>query len=249
LRYSRLFEVYQWLFKRQVIKQHQKEISFYRSFLPECNLVFDIGANDGHKTAAFLSFAKKVVCCEPDKFNYKILQARFRNKKERVFLENKAVADKEGMAEMLIHHPGSAFNTLSAKWKELLEADNEKKWNEKIQFTGSWMVETTTLDGLITTYGKPDYIKIDVEGYEQWVLSGLSQPVRYLSFETLLPDYVSELNICLEKISTLDKNAVYNIARDEQLLLSEFVSKPELAKWIEGNMNALSIEVIVKMSA
>jgi FkbM family methyltransferase len=41
----------------------------------------------------------------------------------------------------------------------------------------------TTLDELIGKHGVPVFIKIDVEGFEEAVLQGLSQPVRALSFE------------------------------------------------------------------
>jgi FkbM family methyltransferase len=248
LKYSRLFNLYQSLFKPAEIKQQRKEISFYKSFLPPCKLIFDIGANDGHKTAAYLSIAEKVVCCEPDSLNFKILQTRFRNKKRRVILENKALSDTEGIAELYIHHAGSAFNTLSKKWRGLLESDNLVKWDEQIRFTGTSAVQTITLDHLIEKYGVPDYIKIDVEGFEQWVLKGLTQPVTWLSFETLLPDYASEMETCLSHIEKLDNLASYNIALHEKLILAEFVGKTELMKWLKDNNSGPSFEVIVKMS-
>jgi len=248
LKYSSIFHVYQLFFNRAEIKQRQKEISFYNTFLPACKLIFDIGANDGHKTEAFLKISKKVVCCEPDSENFKLLKTRFRNKKKRVLIENKAVSEKPGFAEFYIHHEGSAFNTLSGKWMKLLEADNMEKWNEQIKFTQIQRVETTTLDQLIEKYGLPDFIKIDVEGLEQSVLEGLSHKVPYLSFETFLPDYANELNDCLSTINTLDASATYNIALYEKLTLDRFVSKNELEKKLATYKNASSLEVIVKMS-
>jgi FkbM family methyltransferase len=248
LKYSRLFYLYQWLFKPAEIKQQHREIVFYKSFLPACKLIFDIGANDGHKTAAFLTLAERVVCCEPDSQNFTILQTRFRNKKKKVFPENIALSDKEGFAELNIHHPGSAFNTLSSKWMKLLEDDKKEKWDEQIKFTGTQKVKTTTLDQLIKKYGVPDYIKIDVEGFEQWVLKGLSYKVAYLSFETLLPDYYDEMKTCLSYIETLDNFAAYNIAKHEKLVFQNFINKDELKEWLNSNSNALSFEVVVKMS-
>ena len=44
-------------------------------------------------------------------------------------------------------------------------------------------VESTTLDSLIESYGVPELIKIDVEGYEHVVLRGLSQRVGKICFE------------------------------------------------------------------
>src|SRR6478672_4919722 len=105
LKYSRFFHLYQRLFKPAEIKQQRREVDFYKSFLPLCKLIFDIGANDGHKTEAFLALSATVVCCEPDNENFKILQTRFRNKRRKVLLENKALSDSEGFAELHIHHP------------------------------------------------------------------------------------------------------------------------------------------------
>lgn len=247
LKYSRLFHLYELLFKPQTIKQHRQEISLYRSFLPPCKLIFDIGANDGHKTAAFITMSETVVCCEPDKENFRLLTVRFRNKKTRIIIENKALSDKEGEAELLIHHPGSAFNTLSNKWQLLLEKDGEERWNEQIRFTGTTTIQTTTLDKLIEKYGRPDYIKIDVEGFEEHVLKGLSQPVAYLSFETLLPDYKNELLNCLDKIHSLDSSASFNIALHEKLVLPGWINREVLDDWLNANNNGPGFEVIVKM--
>jgi FkbM family methyltransferase len=248
-KYSRLFYIYQWLFKPQEIKNQQKEEAFYKSFLPSCQLIFDIGAYDGHKTAAFLTLSKKVVCCEPDELNFKILQTRFRNKKKRVFIENKALSDKTEKIELHIHHPGSAFNTISRKWVKLLEDDNKIKWDEQIKFTRASLVETTTLDEMINKYGVPDFIKIDAEGSEEAILKGLSKRVAFLSFESLLPDYAAELKNCLDRIDSLDHSATYNIAKDEKFIMPQFINRDQLEKWVNANNNALSFEIVVKMSA
>jgi hypothetical protein len=46
-------------------------------------------------------------------------------------------------------------------------------------------VAVTTLDDLIKSYGEPAFCKIDVEGFEEDVLAGLTRPLRGLSFEHL----------------------------------------------------------------
>jgi len=250
LRYSLVFRLYQLCFKIQDIRRQTHELAFYQSFLSSCKLIFDIGANDGHKTATFLELADKVVCCEPDKLSYKILKTRFRNRKKNVFIENKAVSDQTGFAEFHIHHPGSAFNTLSTKWKQLLETDSQKKWNEKIIFSAKEKTEITTLDTLIEKYGAPDFIKIDVEGSEMLVLNGLSRRLACLSFETLLPDCLTELQGCLSAVNKLDSSSAYNIAKDEELLFPNFISLAELEKWaISYSEDSFTFEIIVKMHA
>jgi len=248
LKYSGLFHLYRAVFKPGELKRHKEEILFYKSFLPTCNLIFDIGAYDGHKTAAFLALSKRVVCCEPDEENFKVLNIRFRGKRNRVIIENKAVSDKEGEARLHIHHAASAFNTLSDRWAKLLEGDNMVKWDEKISFAQSKTVATTTLDNLISKYGIPDFIKIDVEGFEQWVLKGLSHSVSFLSFETLLPEYAVELERCLAFIEQLSASATYNIALHEKLVFDRFVSKTEMNKWLSDHKPFLSFEIVAKMT-
>lgn len=247
IRYSSIFQLYQRFFKRSGIKKHQLEVSFYRSFLPPCHLIFDIGAYDGHKTAAFLEISEKVVCCEPDSLNHQTLLKRFRKLRSRVFIEKKAVGDYEGKGILMIHHPGSAFNTLNEKWKKLLETDKVEKWNEKITFSEQQVeTELITLDILIQKYGTPDFIKIDTEGYEKKVLKGLSQSVNYISFECMYPDFKPELVECLDHLETISGTKRYNVAVDEKLLLKDFSLRADLLHWIEFS-KVTHFEVIVNM--
>lgn len=248
VKYSPVFHFYETIFKPQVRKQEKQEIDFYRSFLPSTNLVFDIGGYDGHKTAAFLHIAEKVVCCEPDPTNYKVLKTRFRHKKNKVFLENVALGAEEGIGTMFLHHEASAFNTLNAKFKEVTESDNLQKWNEKIKFQKSVPVKTTTLDKLISKFGLPYFIKIDVEGYELEVLKGLSKPVPFISIECLMPDFKEELQQNIQLFLHLDAGAQFNIAVHEELLFEKFISHTYLLDYL-AHFNQHHFELVVRMNA
>jgi len=247
LRYSALFKIYEALLKPETRLLQKGEVEFYRSFLPKCDLVFDIGANDGHKTAAFLELSKKVICIEPDEENSRLLNIRFRNNKN-VTVERVAISDSSGTATMHIHHAASAFNTLSPKWKQLLENNGEQRWNEDIRFMGTTQIQTTTLDELIGRYGSPDFIKIDVEGHEPWVLNGLTTAVPFISFESLLPEYKTECLDCIKRIMLIEGKARFNVAKDEKLIFKSFDTVERLKDWIDENENSNTIEVIVRMN-
>ena len=247
LKFSRLFSLYEYLFKPQTREAAQKEIALYKSFLKNCALVFDVGANDGHKSAAFLSISRRVVSIEPDPFSFRLLQIRFRKKKSRLAIENLAVSDHNGEATLFIHQVGSAVNTIDAKWKSIAETADEKRWNEKIRYAEEpVLVKTVTLDELIKKHGKPDYIKIDTEGSDTKVIKGLSQPINYLSFEVLFPEYRAEMQDALQHLLKLESNATFNLILDEQLLLATFVGVDELVEYINEHLNN-SFEIVARM--
>ena len=71
---------------------------------------------------------------------------------------------------------------------------------------GTVDVPVLTLDMLIEKYGRPDYCKIDVEGWDVAVLRGLSSPLPLLSFEFhTWADGVAELKAGLARIAELGR--------------------------------------------
>ena len=67
------------------------------------------------------------------------------------------------------------LSTFSDEWKTGRFSD--QSWESTKN------VEVTTLDNLVVQYETPRYIKIDVEGYEKKVVSGLSQKIGVSSFK------------------------------------------------------------------
>jgi hypothetical protein len=110
---------------------------------------------------------------------------------------------------------GSGLNTLSPKWVELL-ANDDKRFGRRLSFRRAGEVETTTLDQLIRDYGRPLYVKIDVEGHEASVLAGLSSPVPFLSFEVNLPSFLEEGRECVRMLARLEPRGRFNWSRDCQ---------------------------------
>ena len=66
----------------------------------------------------------------------------------------------------------------------------------------SMTVPMTTLDELVTRFGRPAFCKIDVEGFELEVLRGLSTPLPALCFE-YIPAAIHLAQGCLDRLSSL----------------------------------------------
>ena len=171
LKSSLVYDLY-WAFaNRGLLEARAKEVEFYEKTLSGFrpgNLIFDVGANQGHKTDIFLRLGAKVVSVDPDKANQKVLRQRFlkyRLRPKKVNIEGKAVSDAITVKSMWIDAPGSAKNTLNQKWVDILRND-EKRFGQRVDFASKREIETTTLEDLMTTYGVPFFIKIDVEGHE-----------------------------------------------------------------------------------
>lgn len=247
LRYSLLFRLYQTAFKPVARAEHEKEVRLYRGIVGKAALIFDIGAFDGHKSAAFLEICDRVVACEPDPFSFRRLRVRFRRSRDRVVLYPVAVTDRIGAGRLFVHHPGSAFNTLNERWVKALEADRGERWAETLQFPGGDDVEvhTTTLDDLIGRHGMPEFIKIDAEGSEKKVFDGLNQRVPCVSWECLLPEFNEDLQAILQKLLSLDKQTLFNVIHEEVLLFPEFSGYDVLVNWL-GRTDLFSFDLVAR---
>ena len=85
-----------------------------------------------------------------------------------------------------------------------------------------------TLDQLIALYGVPDFIKIDVEGFESEVIAGLSRPINFISFE-FTPESINSTFKCIRHLESLGK-VIFNYSLDEsmQLELDNYVTASEI---------------------
>lgn len=166
---------------------------FYKQFVNPGDLVFDIGANIGSHSRAFLSLGARVVAVEPDPRCISELQSI------PGLSVVHAAAGEDGVFGNLRFGHSSVASTLSGKWiKSATEADRFGGF----EWTGELPVIQYSLDYLIRQYGRPDFIKIDVEGYEAEVLAGLSTPVKAVSFE-FHPEFSDSTIACLGRLESL----------------------------------------------
>ena len=142
------------------------------------DLAFDIGAYTGDTVPMIKSLGfKKIVCFEPSPQTFSILQANYGQDPE-VVLVNKAISDKAGNLLLTINLNLPWINTLEEKW--ITGTRHEPHYHDRAQCT----IEAIKLDTYIESLGEiPSYIKLDVEGHELSVFSGLSYKPDRLSFE------------------------------------------------------------------
>jgi FkbM family methyltransferase len=168
-------QAYQRLVNSDHYRWRRSARGFFRQFVPQGGLVFDVGANVGNYTEVYLELGARVVAVEP---NPELAErVRLRCASRRLSVEEVAVGSGEGVVEL---HLGidHAHSSISDEWVELVESSEFPE-----RFEGSVTVPLTTLDALIARHGTPDFLKIDVEGAEREVLSGLTRAVPAISFE------------------------------------------------------------------
>lgn len=157
------------------------------------DLIFDIGANIGKWTIQNTSNNNKIIAVEASKKTYMEL-VKIENYK--IICLNYAVCDSPNEYVEFYDCDTNTISTLNEDWlnTETSRFYKHDKYN-KI------MVPVISIDTLIEKYGKPNLIKIDVEGAEDICVKSLSSKVDSLCFE-----WAAELdNVFINTITHLDK--------------------------------------------
>lgn len=171
---------------------------FYAQLLPHNALAFDIGANGGLYSEELEAAGARVIAVEPngDCLRHLELMCRYR----RVEAIHAAVGPQNGLATFNISDDHDDASRIS---------DGDLPHDQRISWSRTVTVPVVTLDCLISHYGMPDYIKLDVEGYEPYVLDGLSKLPSLLSFEFHYL-YAERGMVCLDK-SIFSEDARFNV--------------------------------------
>lgn len=196
--------VYSYLIYYGVPFHHRFLTRIYSPFIRRGDLCFDIGAHLGDRVRAWSRLGARVVALEPHPGCVKRLRRWYGHLSNITLIEH-AVGAHSGTANLWISRLTPSVSTLSQKWRETVSQSPRfagVRWNEQVQVT------VTTLDNLITEYGKPAFCKIDVEGAELDVLNGLSQAIPALSFE-YIPPMIETAVGCINRLSELG-NYEYN---------------------------------------
>ena len=132
-------------------------------------IVIDIGANIGSFSlyAAALG-AKKVYAFEPVKATYELLKENIRNNNfgDIIIPINKALGEKEETKQIFFSNAGDVGATMNQQMRK----DNVKSIN----------IDIIPLDKFIkeNKISRVDFIKMDVEGYEEQVLLGAKETIK-----------------------------------------------------------------------
>jgi FkbM family methyltransferase len=209
---------------------------FYQRFVKPGDIVFDVGANRGNRVAAFLKLGAIVHAFEPQPHCATLLTSRYAARKS-VTIHQIAVGDQDGDAEMFVAPNVDVLSSMSRKFIDTVTESGRfgaTKWSSTI------MVKVKTLDSLIAAHGVPAFVKIDVEGYEPQVLSGLSRVVPALSIEWT-PELSDNAQQCITRLSSLGF-AYYNISFGESMeMLDNWVSHEEILTITQCLRNAKSL--------
>jgi FkbM family methyltransferase len=186
-------------------------------------LIFDVGANVGTKVQVFRMIGCRVVAFEPQESCVKTLRAKFA-KDEQVTIMRVGLSNQSGHLELQL-----ATDSQLASFSEEFVSQAQRHgrfrgvtWKQKA------IVDVSTLDEQIDRFGVPNFLKIDVEGFEAPVLQGLSRPVDKLCFEWT-PERTAAVEECVRRCLELELTE-FNISLNETSTLNftDWVSSQQL---------------------
>lgn len=205
----------------------KQRMDFYSQFMQPGDLVFDVGANLGNRTKIFLKLGAKVVGFEPQKLCADFLKGVLKDEDNFTLIES-ALGSEVSETEMFVSEKHT-LSTLSEQWVNSTHQSGrftQSEWSEK------QIVQVTTLDRMIEKYGAPAFIKIDVEGYEFEVISGLSSPVKYMSIE-FASENIDVTYQCIEHMSSLAEMVFqYSEGESMKFTLTDWVSKDDIKQFL-----------------
>lgn len=209
----------------------------YAEFAGPGDLAFDVGAHLGDRTAAFAALGASVVALEPQPHLFRWL-TRLLGRHPRVALLPCAAGAQVGEATLAMSRATPTVSTLAVQWRESIGQHNQGfrtvRWEDEIR------VPVTSLDVLIAEHGLPRFCKIDVEGFEDEVLAGLSQPVEAVSVE-FVAGSLEVAKRCIARLSTLGDYRFNAIAGEQrQFLWPDWRSADSTTRWLSEGAGGLA---------
>jgi len=148
-----------------------------RQIIKPGDTVFDVGANVGYTALLFSHLVGKqgkVIALEPIPKAFNMLK-KSTEKHKNIECLNLAVGERDGSVQM--HVPSMLDRARVLESRATEESDK-----------GAIEVECVALKRLYEQFGSPNFIKIDVEGFEDHIIRGLPKKLDklpYIVFESL----------------------------------------------------------------
>lgn len=193
-------------------------------FVRRGDLLFDVGAHVGDRTASFRRLGARVVAVEPQPAAMRAL-CLIHGRDPGVTLVRAALGARRGTVRLRINVGNP---TVSSASDALVDAARTAEGWRAERWERATDVAVLTGADLIARYGAPAFAKIDVEGYEAEVVSGLGAaiPALSLEFTTLLPGVAMRAVDALMRLGPY----VFNLSMGEahRLDLPRWVSAREI---------------------
>ena len=218
---------YQAVFNRGAAIHRARMGAFYSQFFPPGGLVFDVGANQGEYSEMYAAEGARVIALEPNTAFADRLRALARTADIHPVFS--AIGDQPGEAVLNVcSTPG--FSTLVDRKADWIETSPDYK---DVRWTHTLTVPVTTLDLLAEEFGQPEYVKIDVEGFEINVLRGMTFRPRYLSFE-FGARRKGPSTVCLEHLGAQNFAFRPIVGRDYRFATPEWMNLAEAKAWLDA---------------
>jgi FkbM family methyltransferase len=204
--------------------------ALHARFLEPGDLAFDIGAHVGDRISSFRRLGARVVALEPQPGPARVLRL-IHGRDPNVTLVTAAAGDREGTVTLHVNAANPTISTASTAF--MAAAEGARGWEGEV-WDHALVVPCLTLDRLIGEHGRPAFVKIDVEGFEDRVLIGLSAPVAALSFEfTTIARDVAER--CLKRLVALGYGG-FDVALGEtqHLVFGSFTDADAVARYLRA---------------
>jgi FkbM family methyltransferase len=178
-----------------------KHLYFYSIREPECTrimkqyiktgmIIVDLGANIGYYAlleAAIMKDKGKIYAIEPFPPNYNLLKKNIELNSYENIIEsyNIAISNKSGKDKMYMSKEHNLCNMMQSNSTDFIE------------------VQTSTLDDFLVDKQPPDLIRMDIEGFEYYVIDGMEKTLQNskscIMFIEIHPYQIYEKNLDYKK--------------------------------------------------